>query len=102
MSTTSAGSGHSCSRPFVSESTTQTRALLRRARGRGPPVGSTSRNWHFARPWSPRVEFARVKGGRDRKADSADDFHLFLHELRTRELERLPPGAKVVLSGGAA
>jgi SAM-dependent methyltransferase len=49
-----------------------------------------------------RVEFARVKDGPDRKADTPDDFHLFLHELRTRELERLPPGAKVVLSGGAA
>lgn len=31
-----------------------------------------------------------------------DDFSVFLHGLRTRELERLPPGAKVVLSGGAA
>jgi SAM-dependent methyltransferase len=32
----------------------------------------------------------------------SDDFSVFLHELRTRELRRLPPGAKVVLSGGAA
>jgi SAM-dependent methyltransferase len=34
--------------------------------------------------------------------ETADEFSLFLHELRTRELERLPSGAKVVLSGGAS
>jgi len=31
-----------------------------------------------------------------------DDFNKFLHELRTKELEKLPPGAKVFLSGGCA
>ena len=30
------------------------------------------------------------------------DFNEFLHELRTRELRRLPPGAKTVLSGGCS
>jgi SAM-dependent methyltransferase len=34
--------------------------------------------------------------------DTADEFSLFLHDLRTRELGRLPAGAKVVLSGGAS
>jgi SAM-dependent methyltransferase len=34
--------------------------------------------------------------------ETADDFSLFLHDLRTRELKRLTPGASVVLSGGAA
>lgn len=32
----------------------------------------------------------------------ADDFSGLLHSLRTRELEQLPRGARVVLSGGAA
>jgi hypothetical protein len=31
-----------------------------------------------------------------------DDFNVFLHELRTRELRKLPPGAKTVLSGGCS
>jgi SAM-dependent methyltransferase len=39
---------------------------------------------------------------RDETTDSPEDFPEFLHALRTRELRRLPPGAKVVLSGGAA
>src|SRR2546423_12886456 len=30
------------------------------------------------------------------------DWNSFLHELRSRELRRLPPGAETVLSGGAA
>lgn len=30
------------------------------------------------------------------------DFNEFLHELRTRELRKMPPGGKTVLSGGAA
>jgi hypothetical protein len=34
--------------------------------------------------------------------NSTDDFSVLLHGLRTRELARLPPGARVVLSGGAA
>jgi SAM-dependent methyltransferase len=34
--------------------------------------------------------------------DSEPDFSDFLHELRGRELERLPADAEVVLSGGAA
>lgn len=32
----------------------------------------------------------------------ATDFNDFLHELRSRELERLPPGARTVLHGGSA
>jgi SAM-dependent methyltransferase len=32
---------------------------------------------------------------------SDEDFSEFLHGLRTQELKRLPPGARVVLSGGA-
>jgi SAM-dependent methyltransferase len=32
---------------------------------------------------------------------SEEDFSEFLHGLRTQELRRLPPGARVVLSGGA-
>lgn len=30
------------------------------------------------------------------------DFNVFLHELRTRELKKIPPGAKKFLSGGCA
>jgi SAM-dependent methyltransferase len=43
-----------------------------------------------------------VTDGREEPGDTIDEFSLFLHGLRSRELERLPPGAKVVLSGGAA
>jgi hypothetical protein len=31
-----------------------------------------------------------------------DDFNVFLHELRTRELRRMPPGAETFLSGGCS
>ncbi|VTS00485.1 methyltransferase domain-containing protein [Tuwongella immobilis] len=31
-----------------------------------------------------------------------ENFNVFLHELRTRELRKMPPGGKTVLSGGAA
>ena len=31
-----------------------------------------------------------------------DDFNVFLHELRTRELRRMPPGGRRFLSGGCA
>jgi len=34
--------------------------------------------------------------------DRGAQFNEFLHELRTRELRRLPPGARTVLSGGCA
>jgi SAM-dependent methyltransferase len=40
---------------------------------------------------------SRLRGGR-----SVGDFNLFLHELRSRELERLPRGADTVVHGGAA
>jgi SAM-dependent methyltransferase len=36
------------------------------------------------------------------ESDETDNFSVFLHALRTKELERLPAGAEVVLSGGAA
>jgi len=35
-------------------------------------------------------------------SDGVDDFSVFLHGLRTAEVKRLPAGARVVLSGGAA
>ena len=43
-----------------------------------------------------------MKRARERKVDPVEDFPHFLHGLRTRQLEQLAPGAKVVLSGGAA
>jgi SAM-dependent methyltransferase len=39
----------------------------------------------------------RLRGGR-----SVGDFNVFLHELRSHELERLPGGAETVVHGGAA
>jgi SAM-dependent methyltransferase len=39
---------------------------------------------------------------RRRPKGSVGDFNEFLHELRSRELERLPAGAKTVLHGGCA
>jgi SAM-dependent methyltransferase len=37
-----------------------------------------------------------------RRSRPVGDFNVFLHELRSRELERLPPGARTVLHGGCA
>src|SRR5436309_3922234 len=37
-----------------------------------------------------------------RKSPTVGDFNVFLHELRSRELERLPGGARTVLHGGSA
>jgi predicted SAM-dependent methyltransferase len=36
------------------------------------------------------------------RSGSVGDFNVFLHELRSRELERLPGGARTVLHGGCA
>jgi 2-polyprenyl-3-methyl-5-hydroxy-6-metoxy-1,4-benzoquinol methylase len=38
----------------------------------------------------------------DESLTDPQEWHTFLHELRTRELRRLPPGAETVLSAGAA
>jgi SAM-dependent methyltransferase len=37
-----------------------------------------------------------------RRSSSGGDFNVFLHGLRSRELERLPGGARTVLHGGSA
>lgn len=49
---------------------------------------------------APRI--ARMLRRLRRRSGSVGDFNVFLHELRSRELERLPGGAGTVLHGGCA
>lgn len=54
-------------------------------------------------PAGPRPEARTVGSGAMERLDpmAIDDFAVMLHELRGRELERVPGDARVVLSGGA-